>query len=236
MLSSLTIAIPAYNEELTLPSIIKEALDIGKISAKKFELLLVDDGSTDTTGRIMDKFSKLHTNITVLHHNKNLGFTGAILSCYKHATNSWVFLAPADGQIHLKDLSLFIEKTKGTDVIIGYRKTRPESLIRKLNSYLFHTLYQALFGMNLKEISTAILWKKDILRKIKITANARSAMIQAEALYKAKALGATFAEVAIPYYARKAGVAHGTDPRMIIQTVKEMLRLWWEMKVKETSR
>lgn len=73
MLSSLTIAIPAYNEELTLPSIIKEALDIGKISAKKFELLLVDDGSTDTTGRIMDKFSKLHTNITVLHHNKNLG-------------------------------------------------------------------------------------------------------------------------------------------------------------------
>ena len=61
-------------------------------------------------------------------------------------------------------------------------------------------------------------------------------MIQAEALYKAKALDATFAEVAIPYYARKAGVAHGTDPRMIIQTVKEMLRLWWEMKVKETSR
>ena len=71
MLSSLTIAIPAYNEELTLPSIIKEALDIGKYP-QKFELLLVDDGSTDTTGRIMDKFSKLHTNITVLHHNKNL--------------------------------------------------------------------------------------------------------------------------------------------------------------------
>ena len=59
-------------------------------------------------------------------------------------------------------------------------------------------------------------------------------MIQAEALYKAKALDATFAEVAIPYYARKAGVAHGTDPRMIIQTAKEMIRLFFTLK-KETK-
>lgn len=236
MLSSLTIAIPAYNEELTLGPIIQEALDIGKKSAKKFELLLVDDGSTDTTGQIMDKSAKRHTEITVLHHATNLGFTGAIKSCYEKSKYAWVFLAPADGQIYLSDLSLFIEKTKNADVIIGYRKTRPEALLRKLNSYIFHTLYRSLFGITLKEISTAILWKKTILDKITITANPRSAMAQAEALYKAKLLGATFAQVPVPYYARKAGIAHGTDPAMIMQTLKEMVRLFWELKVKETSR
>lgn len=235
MLPSLTIAIPAFNEELTLGPVIQEALAVGKKSAKKFELLLVDDGSTDTTGKIMDRYSKKHTEITVLHHATNLGFTGAIKSCYEKSSCAWVFLAPADGQIYLSDLTLFIDKTKHTDVVIGYRKTRPEALLRKLNSYIFHTLYRSLFGITLKEISTAILWKKSFLDKITITANPRSAMVQAEALYKAKLLGATFAQVPVPYYARKAGVAHGTDPRMILQTLKEMVRLWWEMKVIETD-
>ncbi|MBI5613638.1 glycosyltransferase family 2 protein [Candidatus Gottesmanbacteria bacterium] len=232
MLSSLTITIPAHNEELTLGTAIKEALEVGKIVAKTFELLLIDDGSRDSTGHIMDQYAKRHGEINILHHNINQGFTGAIQSCYENASKHWVFLAPADGQIHISDLSLFIEKSKGADVIIGYRKTRPESIVRKINSQLFHTLYRTLFGITLKEISTAILWKKEILDHIAITSHPRSAMIQAEALYKAKLLGAKFSEVAVPYYARKAGRAHGTDPLMILQTLKEMLRLWWEMKIR----
>jgi glycosyltransferase involved in cell wall biosynthesis len=233
MLPSLTIAIPAFNEDLTLEEVIRVALTVGKKSAKRFELLLVNDGSTDTTGAIMDRYAMRHTEITVFHHTANLGFTGAIQSCYEQSRFGWVFLAPADGQIHVQDLSLFIQKTKHADVIVGYRKSRPESLIRKINSLFFHTLYRTLFGMTLREISTAILWKKKILDQITITSDPRSAMIQAEMLYKAKKIGAVFSQVAVPYYVRKAGVAHGTDPMMILQTLKEMARLWWEMTIRK---
>jgi dolichol-phosphate mannosyltransferase len=231
MISSLTIAIPAYNESETLEDVAKDALKIGHRVTKNLEILLINDGSTDATGSIMDKLKKEHTDITVVHHANNKGFSGAIKSCYKNAQKEWIFLAPADGQIRMEDLIRFIDKSKTADVLVGFRTSNPEPFSRKMNSFVFHTMYKALFGVRLKQISTAMLWRTKTAQSISITAQDRSALIQPEVIYKAWKSGARFIEVGIPYYARKGGTPKGSDPMMIVLTIKELLRLWWEVRI-----
>lgn len=228
--SSLTIAIPAYNEEASVSSVIEDALQMGARISTKFQLLLVDDGSTDKTLTIMQEKAKIHKNITIIKHLTNKGFSGAIKSCYRESLHEWIFLAPADGQISMDILPRFIELTPQADVIVGFRTTNPEPLSRKINSYIFHRLYRLLFGVKLKEISTAILWKKTILDSISISANDRSALIQPEVIYKAWKSGAIFKQVGFPYCIRKGGVPKGSDPTMIVITLKEMFRLFRELR------
>src|SRR5438105_4804859 len=102
-LSSLTIAIPAFNEESTVSAVVEDALRIGKAVTKNLEVLLVDDGSTDQTRPIMDSLEKSHKKIIrVIHHTKNKGFSGAMKSCYTKSSKEWIFLIPADGQVKMQ--------------------------------------------------------------------------------------------------------------------------------------
>lgn len=228
--SSLTISIPAFNEEASIQTVINSALQIGPQVSEKFELLLVDDGSTDHTYDIMKNAAKQHPTITIVRHAENKGFSGAIKSCYKKARSEWIFLAPADGQVSMDVLPLFISKTKDVDVVVGFRNSNPEPITRKLNSFIFHMMYRLLFGVTLREISTAILWKKKILDQIEITALDRSALIQPEVIYKAWNMGAKFTDVGFRYHSRIGGFPKGGDPTMIVVTIKEMIRLYKDMK------
>lgn len=228
---SLTIAIPAYNEEASLSAVVKNAVEAARSVTSDYEIVIVDDGSTDTTGHIADLWAKQNSKVKVFHHPHNKGFSGAIKSCYLNATKELIFLLPADGQIDAMDVRLFLQEIDHADVVVGYRKKNPEPLGRRINSYVFHTLYRFLFGVTLKEISTSILWRRSALRSIDITASSRSALIEPEVVYKAWDAGFRFAEVSIPYYPRKGGKAKGSNPIMILATLKELLRLWWSMRI-----
>lgn len=222
---SLTIAIPAYNEESSLPAVIKDVLAVGPKVTDSLELLLVNDGSTDKTLHIMKKAALTDKRITVYNHTKNKGFSGAIKSCYRKATSEWIFLAPADGQISMDILPSFIKETSHADVVVGYRTSNPEPLSRKINSFVFHWLFRHLFQVNLKEISTAILWKKSVLDAIDITADDRSALIQPEVIAKAWHKKIHFATVGFSYHTRTGGIPKGGNIIMIIVTLKELIRL-----------
>lgn len=232
---SLTIAIPAYNEARSLHKVVKESLAFANANFKKYEILLIDDGSTDTTGTIMDELARENPHLAVVHHRQNLGFSGAITSCYRRAWADWVFLLPADGQVDVADCRHFLARTKNHDVIVGYRLNRPEGLVRYVNSWLYHRLWRLLFGLPLKEITTAILWRKAILDRLPITSSPRSATVQAELLYRAWKLNYRFTEVGIPYYPRRAGQAKGTSLPMIVTTLSELIRLWWQLRVFPTQ-
>ena len=213
---SLSITIPAYNEAGSIKKVVDKARTIAQ------EVIVVDDGSTDGTGDIVKRIP----GVTLITHKTNQGFSGAIRSCYRNATKDIIFLLPADGQIDPADCALFLKKIEHADVVVGYRKNNPESLSRQLNSKIFHLIYRALFGVKLKEISTSILWRKTVLDSIEITANPRSALIEPEVIFKAWSAGFRFAEVGIPYYPRKTGQPKGSNPFMILVTIKELIRLY----------
>jgi glycosyltransferase involved in cell wall biosynthesis len=230
-MESLTIAIPAFNEEESLSDVVTKALQVAPSVAKDFEILLVNDGSTDDTGKIADQLAQKFSRVRVIHHKRNMGFSGAITTCYRKATSDLIFLMPADGQIDAFDVKHFMEKIASADVVVGYRTKSHESFIRKFNSMIFHFLFRVLFGIPLKEISTSILWRKHVLDKIEITANPRSALIELEVIVKAWRMGARFKQVGIPFYPRLRGKAKGANLIMILATLGEIARLWWTINV-----
>ncbi len=229
---SLSIVIPAYNEEHNLEIVIKDALhEIAKI-LKNYEIVIVDDGSTDKTGKIADSLSSKNQNIRVIHHKTNRGFTGAILSCYREARNDLIFLSPADGQFKFHDLNRFVQAIRGYDIAIGYRLNGIESLIRKMNSKLFHILCRILFRIKFKEISSVIMWRKRVLASLDVESTMDSAMIEPELIYKAMKKRYKFIEVPYHYYPRISGEPKGSKLRMITRTFTGMLRFWWKYQVR----
>ena len=113
---------------------------------------------------------------------------------------------------------------------MGYRLTNPEPLFRRINSKVFHMLYRSLFGVTLRKFPQVFYGGNPSSTRIDITAIGRSALIEPEVIYKAWSAGWRIAEVAIPYYPRTTGTPKGSNPLMILVTLKELLRFWWEQK------
>lgn len=229
---SISIVIPAFNEEATIVSVVEEARDVLQNITREYEVLVVDDGSTDETGALADEVARNDpAHVRVLHHETNKGFAGAIKTCYANASKDWVFLAPADKQVDLSELKNFVALTDGVDVVVGYRKHRADGLRRELNSVVFHLLCRIFFGIKLKQISTSKLYRRALLQPITLEAAPSSAMIEPEVIFKLMQHGARMTEVGMNHYPRAAGKPKGTGARMILNTFGEMFRLWCVLRV-----
>lgn len=226
-----SITIPAFNEEKTIEQVTLNALlSISKL-AKDYEILLINDGSNDKTGKIIDSLKRKYKDkIRVINHAKNLGFSGAMKSCYENANGDYIFLGPADGQFDYSQIELFLEKIPESDIVVAFRVKNEESIRRKVNSFFFHLVAKVLFGIPLKEFSSCILYSKTVRNSIKINAASNSCLFLPELMYKAMEKKFKFAQVPINFYKRKGGVAKGSHIKMILETLSEMLRFWFEIK------
>lgn len=226
-----SITIPAFNEEKTIEQVSLNALSSISKLAKNYEILLVNDGSNDKTGKIIDSLKRKYKDkIRVIHHARNSGFSGAMKSCYENANGDYIFLGPADGQFDYSQIELFLEKIPKFDIVVAYRVKNEESIRRKVNSFFFHMIAKILFGIPLREFSSCILYSKEVRNSIKIHADPISCLFLPELMYKSMKKNYKFAQVPINFYKRKGGVAKGSHIKMIIKTLSEMFRFWFEIK------
>lgn len=226
---SISVVIPAFNEEKTIKDVVEDATLILKKLKVDYEIVLVNDGSTDKTGKIIDKLARSR-RVRAIHHKKNKGFTGVMRTCFASARKRYVFLAPADGQFDFAELLKFTKAMDRFDVALGYRIKNKESLSRKIMSRLFHILSRSLFGIKFKEISTVSLWKRSVLQSIEVASDDRSAMMLPELIYKAMKKNYQFTEVPISWRARGGGKAKGASIVTIVKTLVGMFRLWYTIR------
>jgi len=227
---SISITLPAYNEKDNLKDVVLEALSVVKKITSDYEILIVDDGSTDGTKEIADSLAKEYPNVKVLHHKKNLGFGGAIKSCYRNATKDLVFLSPADKQVNMENLNDFVKAIEGKDAVLGYRKSRPEKKLRIITSKVFHFLLKLMFGLNFKEMSASLLFRR---KALDVPMKSKSAFLSAEVLYRIKKNGGKFGSTLIDYYPRTQGEEKGNKISVILKTCKDLFKLWYLLKIKE---
>lgn len=222
---SLSIVIPAYNEEKNVEYVVREAIEEVKKLKIPYEIVLVNDGSTDGTAKIIDRLAR-DRSIRVVHHEKNKGFTGAIKTAFTSARKHLVFLAPADGQFDFSQLARFIEAIKGYDVALGYRVKNEERLARKLKAIIFHLpflfLNKHLLGIYFKEFSTVSLWRRGVVQSIDVVSDDRSVMFLPEVISKALRKKYKFAEVPIHWRVRMGGKEKGTS---MVAAVKSLLAI-----------
>ncbi|KKQ10210.1 MAG: Glycosyltransferase [Candidatus Pacebacteria bacterium GW2011_GWF2_38_9] len=228
-LKSLSVFFPVYNEESNLEILIEQALRIIPSLASRYELLIINDGSTDDSLKIANKLANKHEQVKVLSHETNKGYGEVLKTGIKNSQYEWIFWTDSDLQFDLSELANFVKETDENKVILGYRKKRAEGFRRHLNASLFGIYIDLLFRIHVKDIDCAFkLIQTDLLKNLKLTSG--SAFTSAEILYRLKKKKLKFKEIAVNHYPRIYGQATGANLKVIIKACYEALRTYLQIK------
>jgi glycosyltransferase involved in cell wall biosynthesis len=229
---SITIAIPAYNEIDTLERAVLEALSVLPRHTRDYEVLVVDDGSTDGTAALADRLAAAHPEVTVVHHARNHGFSGAMRTCLWKARGQFIMLAPADGQARLSDIEAFLDRIDGYDLLFGRRVIRDDSSYRKWGSRMWYAYIRFLFSVTLPEFSALFLFRREAIQSMRVDVRDRGANMLPALFILATAQGFRVGTVDCAVHARAAGQAKGGRIFHTLVTMAEDLLLWWRWRAR----
>jgi len=221
---SISVFFPCYNEQENVARAVEQALGVLEKLNAGFEVIIVDDGSADRTGRIADEIAARDSRVKAVHHRTNLGYGAALQSGFKAATKELVFYTDGDGQFDLNELPLLLPLIRQYDIVAGYRINRRDNLIRRINGWCWTKLVCLLFGMKVRDIDCAFkLYKREIFDDIKLSST--GALISAEILARAVRRGYSLTQKGVHHYPRTAGKQTGANLRVIFRAFKELFKL-----------
>ena len=218
-LNSLSIFFPVFNESANLGELIPAAIRIGKACAREFEIIIVNDGSTDETVSIVKNFQGIYPELKLVEHAENLGYGQALRSGIVAATKEWVFWSDADLQFDLESLIDFIPYTNSYDVIIGYRKHRADSFIRRVNGELYTQLIRFLFHINIRDVDCAFKLIRRKQLEFKLTSS--GAFTSAEILINLHRNKVKIRQLPVKHFPRRAGRPTGGSVKVIFKGLRD---------------
>lgn len=228
MTDSVSVIIPAFNEEENIQSTIELVQTLVRRCIKNFEIVVVNDGSTDRTGEIVAAAAKKDRQISLVTHTTNEGLGKALRDGFGAAAKMYVTGYPADNDQSSRILTDLIRNRKKADLVSSYVTnlyTRP--LIRKAISIFFVTLMNSIFGLRLKYYNGYFICRNDLLKKIKVTSQGFT--IFAEVKVKLIKKGVTFIELPYETAPRVKGNSKALRFKNIIQTILFIPRLMKEV-------
>jgi len=228
-LKSLSVFFPIYNEEQNIPLFIKEAQLVLPKVAKKYEIIIVDDGSTDNSLKIANKYEKEYSNIKVVRHQKNQGYGAALKTGIKNTSHKWVFYTDGDLQFDIAQIEKFTKYVSDFKVIIGYRANRDEGGFRSFNAWLWKIYIGLLYRVGVKDIDCAFkLLDGELIRSLDLISS--GAFLSTEILYKLKKRGLKFMQIPVEHKPRIYGEPTGANIKVILRALKDSLLLYLRIK------
>lgn len=230
-LEELSVFFPAYNEEGNIEKTVLDARRILQKVARKWEIIIINDGSRDKTGKISDKLSKDYKNIRVVHHSPNRGYGGALKSGFSAANYEWVAFADSDGQFKFSDIEKFIKLKDNADLILGIRAERADSIVRKFYTFVWSKfLPRLLFNLKVTDYSCGFkMIKSKVYDRVQPLIGEEK-VTQIEMLVKAQRAGFRFAEVEVGHFPRTHGTQTGANIKVVAKSIRDLLKLWWKLK------
>jgi glycosyltransferase involved in cell wall biosynthesis len=225
-LSSVSFFCPAYNDAGNLPDLIPVVVDFLRKNSEKFEITIIDDAAKDGTGRVADELARKYPNIQVIHHERNKGYNATLQEGFEGGKYDYVMYTDGDNQYDVREFAPYLHLLQSNDVIAGYATKKAVSLLRRSQSFIHNFLINILFGVHFKDINCAMkIFKKPVLDSIPIRSTPRGAFIDAELILKATRLGYKIAQFPVTHYARKSGIASGSKPALVLNTIQDMIKL-----------
>ena len=232
-IKELSVFFPAYNEEGNLEDTVLKAVKVLEDVAKKWEILIVNDGSKDNTLKIANSLAKKHKNVKVINHGQNKGYGAALKSGLYGSRYEWIAFTDSDGQFDFSEITNFIKKRDevNADAVIGWYKQRQVSRGKIITSKMWEYLVFAMFGLKVKDIDCGFkLLSKKMIDDLPKLESERGAFISSELLIKAQKKGYKIVEIPVTHYPRTEGAGTGRNLDVIMQSFKDLVKLWRKLR------
>ncbi len=220
---------PAYNDAATIASLVIAAVQTASRLTPDFEVIVINDGSTDATASIADELARLYPQVRVVHHERNRGYGGALQSGFAAATKEWVFYTDGDAQYDPREMErLWPRIARGVDLVNGYKISRSDPFHRILIGRAYHHTVKLLFGLAVCDVDCDFrLIRRAVFDQVQLGKS--SGVICLEMMKKIQDAGFSIAEVPVHHYHRAYGKSQFFNFRRLARTALDVFALWQEL-------
>ena len=228
----LSIFFPAYNDAGTIASLAVIADMAARELTDDYEVIVVDDGSPDHTGALLDELARSFPWLKVVHHEKNRGYGGALRTGFETASKELVFYTDGDAQYDPREMTTLLAAfSDDVDFVNGYKISRNDPLHRVVIGRVYHWFVKIAFGLRLRDVDCDFrLMRRSIFEKVRLTRS--SGVICVELMKKVQDRGFRLAEVPVHHFHRSYGKSQFFNFPRVARTLLDLARLWFELVVK----
>jgi glycosyltransferase involved in cell wall biosynthesis len=228
---SLTAFFPAYNDQHTIEGIVRTVADEIRKVTNDFEVLVVDDGSKDETGTILDRLAAELPFLRVIHHERNKGYGAALISGFKNAKKDLIFYTDGDGQYDVRELHNLLAHLKpNIDLVNGYKVKRADAWYRIWIGATYRRAMRWAFRLSIRDVDCDFrLFRKYVFDRISL--ESQSGVICVEMAKKFDQAGFRMAEVPVSHYPRMYGRSEFFRVRHLAHTFRGLLKIWWTLMI-----
>ena len=229
---SISLVYPMFNEQENIERAVHFAEDVLRKMTPDYEIIIVDDASTDRSPEIVDALTRSNPCVKVFHHERNLKLGGTLRTGFSKATKDLVFYCDSDLPVDLLELTRAVrimEFTK-SDIVSAFRFDRTaEGPLRTLYSMVYNLLIRSLFPLRVKDVNFSFkLFKRELLDKVVL--ESEGSFIDAELLIKGRLHGFKIAQFGVDYFPRNRGTSTLASPDVIIKMIRELVAFRMKMR------
>ena len=230
--AGLSVFFPAYNDSGTIASMVIRAVQTASALTPDYEVIVVNDGSSDATPAIIDELARTYPHVRAVHHPRNRGYGGALQTGFRSATKDLIFYTDGDAQYDPSELAVLWERLSAdADMVNGYKISRSDPLHRIIIGRLYHHIVSVMFGLTVRDVDCDFrLMRRTIFERINLEKT--SGVICLEMMKKIQDAGFRIVEVPVHHYHRAFGKSQFFNVRRIAKTGVDVLRLWFALVIR----
>ena len=222
----ISVFFPAFNDAGTIGALVEDALEILPTLTDDYEVIVVNDGSTDKTAFVLDELSRNNPHVRIIHHERNLGYGAALRTGFRQASKDLVFYTDGDGQYDVHELPRLRRLlTDQVDVVNGYKRKRSDASSRKVLGAIYNQAARFLFRLPIRDVDCDFrLLRRSRVQELEIRSTTGAVCV--ELVSKLQRAGCVFAEVPVCHYPRVHGESQFFTFRRVLNTAVEFSLLW----------
>jgi glycosyltransferase involved in cell wall biosynthesis len=222
-LTSISVIIPAYNDETTVGRLISDTATLLSEICPDYEIVTINDGSKDSTLQVLNEQAAKNKRVRVINHEINRGYGATIRELYLSGQKDQILSLPGDYQYAPKELLVMAEGLRNYDFVIGLRVHRNDPWRRKMQSRVYNLMLRTLYGHRHKDVNSIKLFKREILNKISLLS--QTPFVDAELCIRAERAGFRVVEIPIEHLPRLSQGASGGKLSVITETFGDLIKM-----------
>lgn len=231
-LSGVSAMFPCYNDANTIGGLVNDVYSALEPLVDEIEVIVVNDGSSDNSRAVLDDLATTRPWLRVIHHERNRGYGGALITGFTAARHEWIFYTDGDAQYDAREAALLVPlATNDVDIVQGYKIGRGDGMHRVVIGRIYHHVVKLLFRLPGRDTDCDFrLFRRQLVIDGPLTSS--SGVICVEMMRSFHERGARFVETPVHHYFRPSGKSQFFRVPAIARSARQLLQLWWRMVVR----